>query len=132
MERFWGESARADAPAWSLRNLIEELWLQAVVAILIVAGLACLPREWTDLFSYWRSQSVGSIGMLAIPCSVILAWRILREVEWMGSWWGLAIVAGALALGTLAYPTPRLQISFFGPIPLTAAVPIGLILWLYG
>jgi exosortase J len=132
MERLWGESARDASSAWSLRNLVDELWPQAAVVTLIVAGLACLPREWTDLLSYWRTQSVGSIGMLAIPCSIILTWRIVREVEWTGSWWGLAMVAAALGLGTFAYPTPRLQISFFGPIPLTAAVPIGFILWLYG
>jgi len=132
MERLWGESARGASSAWALRNLVEELWLQAAVAGAIVAGLACLPRQWTDLLSYWRTQSVGSIGMLAIPCSIILTWRILREVEWTGSWWGLAMVTAALGLGTFAYPTPRLQLSFVGPVPLTAAVPIGLIMWLYG
>ncbi|HLX36319.1 MAG TPA: exosortase J [Candidatus Binataceae bacterium] len=132
MERLWGESARDEAGAWSLRNLVDELWLQAAVAVLIVAGLACIPRVCTDLLSYWRTQSVGSIGMLAIPCSIILTWRIVREVEWTGSWWGLPMVTAALALGTFAYPTPRLQLSFAGPVPLTAAVPIGVILWLYG
>ena len=138
MERFGGLSIstqhNTSASALSLRRYAEQYWLAASVVILTLAGLGCFRREISDLWMYWRANSVASIGMLAVPCAVVLTWLALRgrDLKWSGSWWGLAMIAGALALDAFAYPSPRIQFRELGPAGLIPLVPIGAMLWVYG
>jgi exosortase J len=105
----------------------------AGVIVVTLAGLGCFSRELTDLWMYWRANSVASIGMLAIPCAVVLTWRALhdRDLKWSSSWWGLAMIAGALALDAFAYPSPRIQLRVLGPAGFIPLVPMGVMFWAY-
>ncbi|HXN85715.1 MAG TPA: exosortase J [Candidatus Binataceae bacterium] len=117
-----------------LHGYAERSWLTAAVIIVTLAGLGCFRREFSELWMYWRANSVASIGMLAVPCSIVLTWLALHDgdAKWSGSWWGLAIIAGALSLDAFVYPSPRIQFRELGPVGLIPLVPIGVMLWGYG
>jgi len=136
MEQSWGVSARDDVSAWALtlRRSAEQFWLVVGIVGVTLAGLRCFTREFGDLWMYWHSSGVASLGMLAVPCGVILTWRALRggSIDSSGSWLGLAMIVGALALAVFEYPTSRLDISFLGPLGLIPLAPIGLMIWAYG
>jgi exosortase J len=78
----------------------------------------------------WTTDSLRSIGSLVIPTSLALAVRALRrdDFEAGGSWWGLPVLAMALAGANLQYyGSPALVLGNVAFV----LVPVGLVLYLY-
>jgi exosortase J len=97
---------------------------------LAVAGLGLFWWQFVQLWSIWTTDSLRSIGMLVIPASLVLVIRTVGRDDFAagGSWWGLALVAAAVAGANLQYYGPpalmwgRSQLSL---------LPIGLVFYLY-
>lgn len=94
-----GVSANRDESAASIQ------W-PAIAAIILIAaaGLYIFFYQLRDLWDVWTSDALRSIGLLIPPVSLWLALRAWRGHDWRagGSWWGLAILVAAMALGLFA------------------------------
>jgi exosortase J len=95
--------------------------------ILAVAGLGLFWWQFVVLWSIWTSDSLRSIGALAIPVSVALFIRTVGRDDFAagGSWWGLVLVAAAAAGANLQPPALVWGRSDF------SLLPIGLLFYLY-
>jgi exosortase J len=125
-----GTALKTGAPCaspHSANTLTRQLLGAALVA---VAGLGLLWWQFLQLWLTWTNDSLRSIGTLIIPTSLALAFRALRrdDFEAGGSWWGLAVLAAALAGANLQYyGSPALVLGGVAFI----LIPVGLVLYLY-
>ncbi|MGO9453033.1 MAG: exosortase J [Candidatus Binataceae bacterium] len=98
---------------------------------LATASLGLFFRQFGDLWELWSTNSLQSIGILAIPVSALLMVRTLdwRDLTSGGSWLGLAPLALALALANLQLYGPA-SLGWDGAVALSL-VANGPILYLY-
>lgn len=105
-----------------------------VLACAVLVGLAGLGLFWwqiEQLWSVWTSDPLRSIGALVLPVSALLAWRALGREDFSerGSWWGLLMVAAALAAAGLQHRgSPALVLGRNVALNL---LPVGVLLYLY-
>jgi exosortase J len=126
-----GQAAlRTAAPRASPLASEQRAWPLVAAGVLAVAGLGLLWRQFAALWSMWTTDNLRSIGVLVIPTSVVLSVRALRRQDFAaGSWWGVALVALALAVANLQYyGSPSLIWGLWGCLNL---LPVGLVLYLY-
>jgi exosortase J len=108
-------------------------WTLIAFALILGLGLACMPRLLESLWYTWTNDPIRSIGLLAIPVSLILTARALQGFRWQpdgGTWWGLVLIAAALIAaqfwgswgGVILRVYPGQIISF---------VPKGVPIWAY-
>ncbi len=72
-----------------------------VVALLLgIAGLFAISSTCTVLWFMWTTDPLKSIGGLIPIVSLLLFLRVWRSLHWDtdGSWWGLVILAGTIAV----------------------------------
>lgn len=118
---------RAASPVRSRRQAITAL---CAAGLLTALGLAfCFNWQLSTLWFLWITDPLRSIGM-AIPLVslglLVRCWR-LEDWEHGGTWWGLPLVVGALALGLLTAAAP-LQIRFNAAPDQLNLIPNALIL----
>nr|WP_296382676.1 exosortase J [Reyranella sp.] len=95
-------------------------------------GAACFSFQLAGLWHMWTTDGLRSIGILSIPISLVLSWRVLRRCPWgNGSWWGLALMALSMALG-LGLSRISGRVGYVAQnVGLINFVPSGLLLFLY-
>ena len=118
----------ASCPSPDSENTLTR-WLLGA-ALVAVAGLGLFWWQFVQLWSMWTTDSLRSIGSLVIPTSLALAYAELRrdDFEAGGSWWGLPILAAALAGADLQYyGSPALVLGRVAFL----LIPVGMVLYLY-
>ncbi len=72
----------------------------AVAVLLGIAGLFAISSTCTVLWFMWTTDPLKSIGGLIPIVSLLLFLRVWRSLHWDtdGSWWGLVILAGTIAV----------------------------------
>ena len=65
-----------------------------------VAGLFAISSTCTTLWTMWMTDPLKSIGGLIPIVSIVLILRVWRSLGWtlQGTWWGLALLAGTIAV----------------------------------
>jgi len=102
----------------------------ALFIILAIAGLGLFWWQFAQLWSIWTTDSLRSIGALIIPTSLALMIRALGRDDFTagGSWWGLALVAAAVAGANLQYYGPPVLAWGINRLSLP---PVGVVFYLY-
>jgi exosortase J len=109
-----------------------DLWTLITASTLALAGLGLFWWQFAHLWFIWTTDSLRSVGVLAIPTSMALFIRTVGRDDFAagGSWWGLALVALAVAGGNLQpYGWIALAWSRGGGF---FVLPVGLAFYLYG
>ena len=112
--------ARAKAPL---------LW--CAIALLTAAGCLGIYREIAELWTYWTTDPLRSIGILIPPWSIVLTLRVWRQHGWemRGTWWGLPVIGLAFLLSVLR--EKMLLLVLAGSVRISF-LPVSLPVYVYG
>ncbi len=88
---------------------------QLILALgVTLLGMLAFADPLIELAGLWMNDGLRSIGILVLPVSAWLAFRAWRWSDWQsgGSWWGVILLAAALAAArfdTTMFPAWRLD-----------------------
>jgi exosortase J len=105
------------------------LW--CAMALLAAAGCLGIHREIAELWTFWTTNPLLSIGMLIPPTAIVLTLRVWRQHGWemRGTWWGLPVIGLAFLLSVLR--EKMLLIGLVGSVSI-ALQPVSLPVCVYG
>lgn len=105
------------------------LW--CAIALLTAAGCLGIYRELAELWMYWTTDPLRSIGILIPPWSIVLTLRVWRQHGWemRGTWWGLPVIGLAFLLSALR--DKMLLVGLAGPVGISF-LPVSLPVYVYG
>jgi len=105
------------------------LW--CAIALLTAAGCLGIYREISELWTFWTTDPLRSIGMLIPPWSIVLTLRVWRRHGWemRGTWWGLPVIGLAFLLSVLR--EKMLLVGLAGPVGISF-LPVSLPVYVYG
>lgn len=105
------------------------LW--CAIALLTAAGCLGIYREIAELWMYWTTDPLRSIGILIPPWSIVLTLRVWRQHGWemRGTWWGLPVIGLAFLLSALR--EKMLLVGLAGPVGISF-LPVSLPVYVYG
>ena len=101
------------------------------MALLAVAGCLGIHREIEELWTFWTTDPLRSIGMLIPPTAIVLTLRVWRQHGWemRGTWWGLPVIGLAFLLSVLR--EKMLLLGLAGTVSI-ALQPVSLPVYVYG
>lgn len=119
-------SGAGNHPFYSKRSL---LWIG--IALLAAGGCLGIYRQITDLWTFWTTDPLRSIGMLIPPVSVALTLRVWHRHGWelRGTWWGLPVIGLAFLLSVLRDKVVVLGVVGTGAV---SFLPLSLPVYVYG
>lgn len=102
-----------------------------VMALLAAAGCLGIHREIAELWTFWMTDPLRSIGMLIPPTSIVLTLRVWRRQGWemRGTWWGLPVIGLAFLLSVLR--EKMLLLGLVGSVGISFQ-PVSLPVYVYG
>jgi exosortase J len=102
-----------------------------VTALLAAAGCLGIHREIAELWTFWTTDPLRSIGMLIPPASIVLTLRVWRRHGWemRGTWWGLPVIGLAFLLSVLR--EKMLLLGLAGSVAISF-LPVSLPVCVYG
>jgi len=105
--------------------------LYALLAIVVIAAIVPFARVLAGLYNIWNLKPEYSHGIIIPVLSAFLIWRQraqLRELSFVGSWWGLTLIAAGLALRAVGALTTMQTLEHYALL----LVLYGLVLTLVG
>lgn len=105
--------------------------LYALLAIVVVAAIVPFARVLAGLYNIWNLKPEYSHGIIIPLLSAYLIWRQraqLRELPFVGSWWGLLLIVAGIALRSVGELTTMQTLEHYALL----LVLYGLVLTLVG
>ena len=105
--------------------------LYALLAIVVVAAIVPFARVLSGLYNIWNLKPEYSHGIIIPILSAFLIWRQraqLRELAFVGSWWGVVLIAAGLALRSVGELTTMQTLEHYALL----LVLYGIVLTLVG
>ena len=109
----------------------EAALLWCAMALLAAAGCLGIQREIAELWTFWTTDPLRSIGVLIPPMSILLTLRVWRQHSWemRGTWWGLPVIGLAFLLSVLREKMLLLVLAGSEGI---SFLPVSLPVYVYG